>query len=50
MAKTRVGHKENSSINGEWRWHAGSKFIKRFTSKKRRRLGKQDIDERRKDI
>ena len=50
MAKTRVGHKENSQINGERRYHAGATWLKRFTSKKRRRLGKKDIDERRKDI
>lgn len=50
MAKTRVGHKENSSINGEWGAHAGAAWLKRFTSKKRRRLGKKDIDERQKDI
>lgn len=50
MAKTRVGNKENSFINGERRYHAGDSWIKRFTSKKRRRLGKKDIDERQNEI
>ena len=49
MAKTRVGHKENSGINGEWVSHA-DKWLKRFTSKKRRRLGKKDIIERQEDV
>jgi len=49
MAKTRVGSKENSYINGEWRAHAGAAWLKRFTSKKRRRLGKADIDKRQSD-
>lgn len=43
MAKTRVGHKENSSINGSWGIHAGAAWLKRFTSKKRRRLDKKVI-------
>jgi len=50
MAKTRVGHKENSFLNGEWRAHAGDKWLKRWTSKKRRRVGKKDIDDRQKEI
>lgn len=49
MSKLRVGHKENSGINGEWAGHVRG-FMKRFTSKKRRRLGKKDINERQKDI
>ena len=50
MAKTRVGSKENSFINGEWRSHAGNWWTKRFTSKKRRRLGKKDINERQNEV
>jgi len=49
MAKLRVGNKENSGINGEYAGHV-RRFMKRFTSKKRRKLGKKDIDERQKDI
>lgn len=49
MAKTRVGSKENSFINGEWVSHADT-WLKRWTAKKRRRLGKKDIDERQNDI
>ena len=43
MGKLRVGHKENSFLNGEWRFHAGSSWLKRFTSKKRRNLDKKTI-------
>jgi len=49
MAKTRVGSKENSFINGERRYHAGDWWVKRFTSKKRRRLGKTDIKKQQND-
>jgi len=49
MAKTRVGSKENSAINGEYAGHVRG-WLKRFTSKKRRRLGKKDVDERQNDI
>jgi hypothetical protein len=50
MGKIRVGSKENSFINGEWRAHAGDTWLKRWTSKKRRRLGKKDIKERQNDL
>ena len=49
MAKTRVGHKENSFINGEMWAHAGSSWLKRLTSKRRRKLGKADINKRQSD-
>jgi len=45
MSKLRVGHKENSAINGEYAGHVRG-WLKRFTSKKRRRLGKEDINKR----
>jgi len=49
MSKLRVGNKENSAINREYAGHV-RRFMKRFTSKKRRRLGEKDINERQKDI
>lgn len=49
MGRLRRGNKQNSFINGEW-GAAGDRWLKRFTSKKRRKLGKKDIDERQKDI
>ena len=48
MGKLRVGNKENSGINGEYAGHVRG-FMKRFTSKKRRKLGKTDIDKQQKD-
>ena len=48
MSKTRVGHKENSHINGEYAGHVRG-FMKRFTSKKRRRLGNNEIKNELKD-
>ena len=49
MGRLRVGSKENSQINREWRKHAGSSWLKRLTSKKRRRLGKADINKQQND-
>jgi len=49
MGRLRRGNKQNSFINGEW-GASGDSWLKRFTSKKRRQLGKKDIDERQKDI
>ncbi len=43
MAKTRVGHKENSFLNRGWGVHAGDSWIKRFTSKRRRGADKKVI-------
>jgi len=43
MSKTRVGSKENSILNGERLNHA-KWWLKRWTAKKRRRVGKTDID------
>ena len=43
MGKLRVGHKENSFLNGERRAHAGDTWIKRFTSKRRRGVDKKVI-------
>ena len=48
MAKTRVGNKENSAINREYAGHVRG-WLKRFTSKKRRRLGKADINKQQSD-
>ena len=48
MGKIRRGNKQNSFINGEW-GASGNSWLKRFTSKKRRRLGKTDIDKRQSD-
>ena len=42
MSKLRVGHKENSRLNGEWAGHVRG-FMKRFTSKRRRNDGKKII-------
>jgi len=42
MSKTRVGHKENSHLNGEWAGHVRG-FMKRFTSKRRRNVDKKVI-------
>ena len=42
MAKTRVGHKENSFLNGEWAGHVRA-WGKKFTSKKRRNVDKKVI-------
>ena len=49
MSKLRVGSKENSQLNGEWRAHAGSTWLKRFTAKRRRKAGKKDIEKRLKE-
>lgn len=42
MGKLRVGHKENSRLNGEWAGHVRG-FMKRFTSKRRRNDSKKII-------
>jgi hypothetical protein len=42
MAKLRVGHKENSFINGEWAGHV-RKWGKKFTASKRRGIDKKVI-------
>jgi hypothetical protein len=42
MSKIRVGNKQNSFINGEWAGHVRG-WYKRYTSKKRRRLGKEEL-------
>jgi hypothetical protein len=49
MAKTRVGNKENSQINGERVNHA-KWWLKRWTAKKRRRLGVEDINKRQNEL
>lgn len=43
MNKLRTGNKENSHLNGEWGHHV-RKFMKRFTSKRRRNEGKKMIN------
>ena len=45
MGKLRVGNKENSHLNGEWAGHVRG-FMKRFTSKRRRNVGKKEIRKR----
>jgi len=42
MAKLRVGHKENSFLNGEWAGHV-RKFGKKWTAKIRRNVDKKVI-------
>ena len=42
MAKTRVGHKENSFLNGEWAGHV-RRFGKKWTAKIRRNADKKII-------
>lgn len=42
MSKLRVGHKENSFLNGEWASHI-RKLGKKWTAKKRRRVDKETI-------
>jgi len=42
MGKLRVGHKQNSFINGEWAKHVRG-LRKRLTSKKRRNIDKNII-------
>lgn len=42
MAKTRVGNKENSFLNGEWAGHV-RKSGKEWTASKRRNVDKQVI-------
>ena len=42
MSKLRVGHKENSYLNGEWVNHV-DKWLKRWTAKKRRRVNKKQL-------
>ena len=49
MPKTRVGNKENSQLNGERVNHA-KWWLKRWTAKKRRRVGKTEINERQNEI
>lgn len=45
MGKLRVGNKENCNLNGEYVSHVKG-FMKRFTSKRRRKAGKKDINKR----
>jgi len=42
MAKTRVGHKENSFLNGEYAGHV-RRFGKKWTAKIRRNVDKKVI-------
>jgi len=42
MSKLRVGHKENSFLNGEWAGHV-RKFGKKWTAKIRRNTDKKVI-------
>lgn len=42
MGKLRVGHKENSFLNGEWAGHVRA-WGKKFTAKKRRNVDKKVI-------
>lgn len=42
MGKLRVGHKENSYLNGEWAGHV-RKFGKKWTAKIRRNVDKAVI-------
>ena len=42
MSKLRVGHKENSYLNGEWAGHV-RKFGKKWTAKIRRNVDKKVI-------
>jgi len=42
MSKLRVGHKENSFLNGEWAGHV-RKFGKKWTAKIRRNVDKKII-------
>ena len=49
MGKLRVGHKENSFLNGERRYHAGDSWVKKFTSKRRRNAGKKIIQQETKE-
>jgi hypothetical protein len=42
MGKLRVGHKENSFLNGEWAGHV-RKFGKKWTAKIRRNVDKKVI-------
>jgi len=42
MSKLRVGHKENSFLNGEWAGHV-RKFGKKWTAKIRRNVDKKVI-------
>lgn len=42
MPKTRVGHKENSHLNGEWAGHV-RRFGKKLTAKIRRNVDKKII-------
>jgi len=44
MSKLRVGHKENSFLNGEWAGHV-RKWGKKFTAKIRRNVDKKVIRE-----
>lgn len=50
MGKLRVEHKENSFLNGEWKFHAGSVWVKKFTSKRRRTQDKKTIEQETKEI
>jgi len=42
MGKLRVGHKQNSFINGEWAGHV-RRWMKQYTSGKRRAISKRLI-------
>ena len=43
MGKLRVGHKENSFLNGRWARHAFGILGKKLTAKKRRNVDKKII-------
>lgn len=49
MAKTRVGHKENSFLNGEWAGHV-RRFDKKWTAKIRRNVDKKVIKQETKEL
>jgi hypothetical protein len=49
MGKLRVGHKENSFLNGEWAGHV-RKFGKKWTAKIRRNVDKKIIKEETKEL
>jgi hypothetical protein len=43
MGKIRVGNKQNSFLNNEWAGHV-RRWYKRFTSGRRRDVGKKEIN------
>ena len=49
MGKLRVGHKENSFLNGEWAGHV-RKFGKKWTAKIRRNVDKKVIKQETKEL